>query len=373
MAPLWPFSTHTAIGERVSFTGIRYANCWEDADVLGRGLAPLRDARCLSVASAGDNTLSLLACGVASIIAVDLSPAQLALVELKMAAFRRLPYGELLGFLGVRDCVSRQALYDELRSSLSEAARAFWDARGPLIAIGVVHCGRLEAYFGAFRRYVLPLIHDRATVAALLAPKGATRRQHFFETVWNTWRWRALVRLFFGRSIMGQVGRDPELFRYVEGPVASAMLERARYGLTALPTHDNPYLRYILTGSFGPALPHYLRPEHYAGIRESLDRVRLVLGPVEGVARLLEPGSIDAFNLSDIAEYMDLDGYHLLLERLRAAAAPGARLVYWNLLAPRRRPVSMRDWLAACEERGQRLRGEARAFFYRALVLEVVR
>jgi S-adenosylmethionine-diacylglycerol 3-amino-3-carboxypropyl transferase len=363
----------TEISERASFAGIRYANCWEDADVLVRSLAPLRGARCLSIASAGDNTLSLLAGAAGSVVAVDLSPGQLALVELKMAAFRRLPHEELLGFLGVRHCTSRRAIYADLRGSLGEAARAFWNARGHAIARGVVHCGRLERYFTAFRRWVLPFIHGRGTVDSLFAPKSPKERERFFEERWNTGRWRLLVRVFFGRRVMGRLGRDPEFFRYAEGPVAEHLLARARYALTALSPHDNPYLRYVLTGRFGPTLPHYLRPEHYARIREGLDRVRLFLGPVEDAAAHLEPASIDAFNLSDVAEYMDLEGYHLLLERLRAAAAPEARLVYWNLLAPRRRPDSMGHWLAAREERAHRLGAEARAFFYRALVIEVVR
>lgn len=361
------------IGQRASFAEIRYANCWEDANVLVKGLAPLAGARCLSIASAGDNTLSLLAGGAASVLAVDLSPAQLALVELKMAAFRRLAYPELLGFLGVHACSSRSEMYAELRDSLGEAARAFWNARGHAIAKGVVHCGRLESYFGIFRRCVLPLIHGRATVELLFEPRNREERERFFEERWNTWRWRLLVHLFFGRCVMGRLGRDPEFFRYAEGPVAEQMLARSRHAITALPPHANPYLRYLFTGGFGPTLPHYLRPQHYLGIRNGLDRVRLLRGAVEEVARQLQPASIDAFNLSDVAEYMDLAGYHLLLERLRVVAAPRARLVYWNLLAPRRRPDSMRQWLATRERRAHRLCAQARAFFYRELVLEVVR
>ncbi|MFL5754490.1 MAG: DUF3419 family protein, partial [Bacteroidia bacterium] len=42
--------------ERVNFEFIRYANCWEDADVLLEGLAPKNGGRILSIASAGDNS-----------------------------------------------------------------------------------------------------------------------------------------------------------------------------------------------------------------------------------------------------------------------------------------------------------------------------
>ena len=53
----------------------------------------------------------------------------------------------------------------------------------------------------------------------------------------------------------------------MEGDVAGRLLHRAEYAVTVLPTHDNPYLEYILTGNFSQALPHYLRPEHFQDIR----------------------------------------------------------------------------------------------------------
>jgi S-adenosylmethionine-diacylglycerol 3-amino-3-carboxypropyl transferase len=366
-------SLRAPIQERTSFADIRYANCWEDAEVLACALAPLDGARCLSIASAGDNTLSLLARGARSVVAVDLSAAQLALLELKMAAFRSLGYEDLLGFLGVRASRGRRAIHRDLRRHLGQEARAFWDARGREVEAGVIHCGRLEAYFRAFRRMALPLVHGRRTVAALLAPKAAEERRRFYEESWDTWRWRGLVRAFFSRPVMGHLGRDPEFFRHAEDPVAASILERTRRALTELPTDGNPYLEYILTGSFGAALPDYLRPDRYEAIRGGIGRVRLRRAAVEEAVQGLAPASIDAFNLSDVAEYMDVARYHRLLLGLRRVAAPGARLAYWNLLVERRRPEFLRDLLEAQVDLGQALHDRAQAFFYRAFVLEVAR
>ena len=89
------------IEHRADFGLIRYANCWEDADILCEALAAEPGKRVLSIASAGDNALALLATGC-EVVAADLSPAQLACVELRSASFRRLEYDELLAFLGVR-------------------------------------------------------------------------------------------------------------------------------------------------------------------------------------------------------------------------------------------------------------------------------
>ena len=49
------------VAAKADFTGIRYAQCWEDADVLLAGLDVKPGDTCLSIASAGDNALALLA------------------------------------------------------------------------------------------------------------------------------------------------------------------------------------------------------------------------------------------------------------------------------------------------------------------------
>ena len=48
------------IEDRARFDRIRYANCWEDADILLEAMAIKPGGFYLSVSSAGDNRLSLL-------------------------------------------------------------------------------------------------------------------------------------------------------------------------------------------------------------------------------------------------------------------------------------------------------------------------
>ncbi|MGV2481690.1 UNVERIFIED_CONTAM: DUF3419 family protein, partial [Salmonella enterica subsp. enterica serovar Weltevreden] len=44
--------------QHVDFNLIRYANCWEDADILSEALDIPTGKRILSIASAGDNSFS---------------------------------------------------------------------------------------------------------------------------------------------------------------------------------------------------------------------------------------------------------------------------------------------------------------------------
>ena len=48
------------IADKANFERIRYAQCWEDADVLLEAIEVTRAGTYLSIASAGDNTLALV-------------------------------------------------------------------------------------------------------------------------------------------------------------------------------------------------------------------------------------------------------------------------------------------------------------------------
>ena len=82
--------TQTEAAEVADFSRIRYAQCWEDADILLEGLAVREGDVCVSIASAGENSLSLLTGNPAKVVAIDLNPAQLACVDLRRAAYRVL-------------------------------------------------------------------------------------------------------------------------------------------------------------------------------------------------------------------------------------------------------------------------------------------
>jgi S-adenosylmethionine-diacylglycerol 3-amino-3-carboxypropyl transferase len=355
--------------DQVAWDRIRYASVWEDADVLCAALAPVaRGGRLLSIASAGDNALALLTLDPAEVVAVDLNPAQLACLELRVVAIRRLDDGALLPFLGVEPAPDRAGVYRLLRRELTEEARDFWDAHPALVAEGIIHGGKFERYLRTFRRWVLPLVHSRRGMRALLEERTPEERLRFYRETWDTLGWRLLFRVFFSRAIMGRAGRDPALFQHVEGSVGQRILERTRHALTELPTHSNPYLTYIMTGSYrAGALPRYLRPEQLPLIRERLARLSWIRGGVEAA-----PGAYQGFNLSDVFEYMAPPEHERVYGELLARSRPGARLVYWNMLAPRGRPDAFRERARPLEELSAELHREDRAWFYQALRVDEV-
>jgi S-adenosylmethionine-diacylglycerol 3-amino-3-carboxypropyl transferase len=361
------------IEERARFDIVRYANCWEDADVLLTALDVRESGVYLSVSSAGDNVLSLLSRNPSLVLALDISGAQLACLALRVAAFANLSHEEVLHFLGVSKGAGRLATYREIRGALSREAREFWDSHPEFIERGIIHVGKFEQYFGLFRRWALPLIHSRHTVLELMRDKNREARADFYRMIWDTWRWRLIFRVFFSRALMGRLGRDPEFFTYVQENVAERILLRAQYALTALPTHDNPYLEFILKGNFENSLPFYLRQENFEAIKRNLGSLILFKGSVNNALQANKGMSFDGFNLSDIFEYMSFNDYVSDLERIVSCSKKGARLVYWNMLADRRPPGTFKQHLESREDIARELFLKDKAFFYKALRVEEVR
>lgn len=353
----------THIADKATFDIVRYGNCWEDAEVLVEALGErLHGGRVLSIASAGDNVLALLTRAPEQVVAVDLSLPQLACLELRMAGFRSLAHEELLAFLGITPCGHRLRTYRLLRGPLTGPARGFWDARTQVIEAGVIHHGKFEGYFRLFRQ-LLAFIHPRSRVERLLQSKDAEARRRFYAEQWNTCIWRLAAKLFFSRALMGRLGRDPSFFDQAEGSVAEQVLGRAERAVTTLATHDNPYLHHIMTGSFGECLPMYLCAEHFRQIRDGLDRVHIVHGDLRAGCG---GRGFDAFNLSDIFEYMDAPTFETCARELAGAANDGAVLAYWNMMVPRSLPAVAPAHFQTRPALARSLHQRDKAFFYGA-------
>ena len=361
------------VASAADFSRLRYAQCWEDADALLAGLDVQPGDTCLTVASAGDNTLSLLTRDPARVVAVDLSPAQLAALELRVAAYRELSHAELLELIGSRRSRRRDALYARCRRLLSVDARTFWDHNPEGIANGVGAAGKFERYLSTFRRWVLPLVHPRARATQLLRTTCPEERVRFYEDVWDTRPWRALFRGFFSERVLGWLGRDPSFFRYAKESVAEHLLRRVRYALTALDPAENPYVHWILTGTHGATMPHALRAENFELIRDRLDRLEWHRAPIENLLESRALPVIDRMNLSNIFEYIAPDRFRGLIERLASAARSGARLMYWNMIVPRTGADVAPDRLRSLGALSDELFARDKVFFYSALRVEEVR
>lgn len=358
---------------------VRYAQVWEDHAVLEAALRITPDDDVLSIASAGENALALLARAPRSVTALDISPAQVALLELKLAALRALPHGDFLTLLGVDadggEAAARGVLYDRIRAGLSPAARAFWDAHPGELREGLLHCGRLERYLAGFHE-ALRRLHPKQVLDTLFGFSDPREQGEYFARHVATPAFCAIYCEWFGRDRVQAGGRHPSQYRYV------TVADPGAWGLARLRDHcgrvllrDNPYLIYWLRGRAAIAeaiaasrLPH-LRPDGYEALRGLLPRLRVAVGDVARFVTEEPAGTFSKVNLSNVYEYMSESDTASLCRALGTRLRPGGRLAYWNMLVARDAAVAC-SALQPCREAAEQLHRLDRLYFYSAFRIE---
>lgn len=354
--------------DKVSFELIRYANCWEDADVLLKGLNPEENKRFLSIASAGDNSFSLLISNPELVVAVDVNQNQLFLVELKREAIRLLKYEEVLQFLGFKSCDNRAKLYHLIRPNLGGKTQLYWDRHQDQLLAGIIHEGKFEHYFQLFADKILPWIHTKKRVIELLAEKSKEEQEKYFNQKWNNWRWKFLFKLFFSKKIMGRYGRDPEFLKQVDVHVGKTIYSKASLHLKSKHAQSNFILNYNLTGHFGNLLPHYLLPHNYEKVKVNLDKIHLFQGFAEDA--IAQYGTFDYMNLSNIFEYMSPGQFETVSQGLLSGLSSGGKLAYWNLMVTRSVADTFSNEVKNNEQLSKELSAVDKGFFYQQFHLD---
>lgn len=356
--------------KRVKFDILRYANCWEDAEILIQGLQPQEGSKILSIGSAGDNSFSLLTTNPELVVAVDINKIQLHLIELKRSCIKNFLRKDTLSFLGFLPSDEREAQFNSIKNDLTDEAKSYWETHIEMIRAGVIHQGKFEKYFQLFSQKVLPWIHSKATIEKLLNVKSGEEQIYFYNSHWNTRRWRLLFRIFFSKYLMGKLGRDPEFLKEVRGSVSELIFEKAAQHLQSELAQQNFILRYNLTGNFGSLLPHYLHEKNYEPVKQNIGKLVLKEGFAQDAVSTF--GKFDYMNLSNIFEYMDDEQFRLTAEQLVNGTNKNGKIAYWNLMVPRQISSILPDKAVYQQELSKKLTASDRGFFYKNFIIDSI-
>ncbi len=354
------------------FDLIRYAQVWEDAEILIEALQINENDNILSIASAGENALSMLIKNPNKVYAIDLNLNQIACTELKKMVYKYLDYDECMKLIGVQECDSRIELYEKVKEELSENNRKYFDDNKEIIEKGIIHTGKFENYFNIFGQKVLPLIHSKKIRDELLEKKTLEERKTFYDKKWNNFRWQILFKIFFSRTVMGKLGRDKAFFRYVNVNVAENILKRTKYALTELDPSENSYLHYIINGKYDKVLPVAYRKENFEIIKKNIDKLILLSESVETFIEREDVDYISKYNLSDIFEYMDDSQMQKIFEKMFTKSGKGTKIAYWNMLADKRASKYFEN-LKYDEKKSKELLNKDKAFFYSNFIVEEIK
>jgi S-adenosylmethionine-diacylglycerol 3-amino-3-carboxypropyl transferase len=358
--------------DRIDRPYLRNAYSWQDAETMLHGLDIQPGDTCLGVVGGADNVLAMLLRDPAKVVAIDSSRAHIANLELRIAAFRHLDYADMLVLLGLRPGLHRAELYQRCRPFLSRANRQWWDVREADLCRGIATLGVWERYYSFYARHILPLVHSRKDVADLFTPRDRNGREAFFARHWDTPARRLITRAFFSRPIIALFDPDRYFLGDLTVDLADFVRQRSYRALVEQDPSRNPYLRWILTGSFGDLLPLPYRPEHFDHIRANLDRLEWRHESMLTLLHELGVGSVDRIDLGIQTEHLQPHAYRAWLDRLLRAGRRGGRIIHWNFLVPRSRPAGMDAWLVPLTELSQQLTANDLTFFHHSVVVEEI-
>lgn len=261
-----------------------YNTCWEDPAVDRRALALGPDDTVLVIASAGCNALDYALDGPARIHAVDANPRQTALLELKLAAIRRLDYEDFFALFGDGHHPRFAELYrTRLRAELTDFPRQWWDRHLNWFAspLGSFYYHGLAGWVArGFRAYFRVRPELWRHVQDLFAADDLEAQRRIYDRQVAPALWTPMLKWALSRQFtLSLLGVPHPQRRLVQAQhpdgVAGFIREAIEYVFRQLPVADNYFWRVYVHGRYTPqCCPEYLKPANFQALKDGLaDRV----------------------------------------------------------------------------------------------------
>ncbi|MBN2760226.1 MAG: BtaA family protein [Rhodobacteraceae bacterium] len=330
-----PAHSVTGLNERLFarlFEGLVYAQIWEDpvADLEAMDLHAGADMIC--IASGGCNVMSYLTADPASITAVDLSPAHIALLHLKIAAAQHLSETEFHDLFVRADRPGNPALIARLLPHLDPKTRAYWTGRKAYFARGFYRQGLLGRFIGAV--HVVAKLARVDFQPLLDAPDMAAQRAFYDTKIAPLFDKKLVQVLARQRASLFGLGIPPAQYDKLanDGAVIDVLRERVRRLVCDFPARDNYFLWQAVNRGYqdapGASVPPYLEPRHFGKIAARVDRVvPLNLSLTDHLATR-DAGTLDAYVLLDAQDWMIDAQLTALWDEISRTARPGARVLF---------------------------------------------
>ena len=318
---------------------ILYSLVWEDTHVFKK--IPKDGHRNIIIGSAGCSALSSFAYHNINLKIVDTNEEQLKLIRLKTIAFKYMNYSDCMFFLGVftpsNNNNRRLELFNQISDYLPTKDVQYWENRSTYILSGIIHIGKFEKYLRIFGQYLLPFSVGRKTIKNFLNSNGLIDQKYIYINQIDNWKYRLIFKTFFGKMIMKQKGRHPDLFKYIHDKPNEVFYNRSKRAWYELPINNNYYLRYILQGYFDPSLnlPPWAMKKNYEKIKKRISNIEYHHSNLIDLLKNLE-SNYDMIYVSNIAETMGKEESTQLFDLCAKRLNKSGKLIIWNNMVERK-------------------------------------
>lgn len=283
----------------------------------------------LCIASAGEVPLNLLALGAKSVTAIDFQSSQLFLSELKLKSACLWDGWEAAAFLGMRHEKKRTRIlhYKELRKTLSDAAKDFWDKHLDVIEKGVIFQGRFERFIKKLSLTALVLIGKIKLLGLLEAENPLA----YFNANYANAKVKFLFKLGFREKRYAGKALPKVALQHNKMNLADSFLDGFRRLCTQTPPKENMFLQLFLFGKllYKEALPPYLKSEYQERMQNHEQSLEWIKADVRHIP--LKAGGYDALILSNVCDWLSEKDFHHLLCQSIFFLKPQGRL-FWRHL-----------------------------------------
>ena len=326
-----------------AFRGLVYPQIWEDPVVDMDALALAPGDRVVTIASGGCNVLSYLTANPASIDAVDLNAAHVALNRLKLCALENIGnHATFYRFFGTADARENLDVYRAvLRPRLDAATRAYWDGREATGRQRITRFARGFYRYGLLGRFI-GASHLAARILGvrldeLVEADGIDAQRAVFERTLSPLFERRIVRWVRSRpaSLYG-LGIPPAQYRALAGNhpggMAAVVKDRLEKLACGVPMKGNYFAWQAFARHYPPAgkgeVPPYLAPANFDSIRARTGKVTVHLASFTKLLESRDHCSTDCYVLLDAQDWMTRETLNALWREITRTARPGARVIF---------------------------------------------
>jgi S-adenosylmethionine-diacylglycerol 3-amino-3-carboxypropyl transferase len=345
-----------------AFNGLVYPQIWEDPDVDMEAMAIEPRHHIVAISSGGCNVLSYLVANPARITAVDLSPAHVALLKLKIAGLQYLPDWETFyQFFGEANASKNTSRYrDHLRKKLEPATRRYWEQRMPNgrrrlshFTRNIYRKGLLGRFIGTGHGLAKLAGHDLRGIT--MCETLAEQRSYFDRQIAPLFDKRVIRWMTGYRASLFGLGIPPSQYNALSQgrPMADVLRARLEKLACGFPLSENYFAWQAFNRAYAPnasgPLPPYLRKENFDILRQRADRVQMLHASLTDIINAMPQASAHRFVLLDAQDWMSDEQLNELWQAISHAAAPEARVIFrtageQSILPGRLDPALLSNW-----------------------------
>lgn len=337
-----PLSREGALerGFSAMFQGLVYAQIWEDPVADMEALALQEGDAVFCISSGGCNAMSYLTRKPRAITVVDLSPAHVALLRLKVTAAERLEHKAFFDFFGHANLARNLKVYDaQLAPHLDDSTLKYWEGRPrghrriAMFERGFYRHGALGRFLGAVH---LVSRLGGVNYAPFLACKTMEEQQAFYTKEVEPLFDMAMVRFLARRraSLFG-LGIPPAQYEKLaadgEGEVLRVLKERVRKLMCDFPISENYFAWQATTRGYGPAggpVPPYLQEDQFETVKAHAGAITVHNRSMTDQLATMEANSQNGYVLLDAQDWMTDAQLTALWSEITRTAAQRATVVF---------------------------------------------